>query len=68
MKGKVKWFDPCVHYGFIVNEEGEEIYVNTANEKDDEVLFLMDGDQVEFKLVKDNRGLSAKDIVKSPNI
>ena len=25
-RGKVKWFDPHKHYGFIVTEEGEEIF------------------------------------------
>lgn len=68
MKGKIKWFDPHMHYGFIINEDGEEIYVNTSSEEDVSGLFLMDGDQVEFRIVKDPTGPVAKDIVKSKNI
>ena len=26
--GEVKWFDPRRHYGFIVGEEGEEVFVH----------------------------------------
>jgi CspA family cold shock protein len=25
-RGKVKWFNPHKHYGFIVTEEGEEVF------------------------------------------
>lgn len=64
MKGKIKWFDPHMRYGFIVNEEGKNVYLSAEETEFDDNLCFKDGDDVEFKVESASSELIAKKIVK----
>jgi CspA family cold shock protein len=61
--GTVKWFDPERGYGFIAQEDGEEVFVHltgiiAAGEKK-----LQEGQPVEYEVEHTPRGLQAVDVV-----
>ena len=64
MKGKVKWYEPSMGYGFIVNEEGENIFVTKTDIINSFEPLLKDGEEVEFNEVKEPLGLQARNVVK----
>ena len=50
MTGKVKWFDSKKGYGFILNEEGREIFVHYTGIVADGFKALAEGQNVEFEI------------------
>ena len=56
--GKVKWFNSQKGYGFIIQEDGKEIFVHF---KDIEggANALRDNDEVEFEVEEGRKGLQA---------
>lgn len=61
MEGTVKWFNSRKGYGFIVGEDGQEVFVHHTALK--EGSFLRDGDKVSFELAETDKGKQAKDVV-----
>lgn len=61
--GRVKWFNTQKGYGFIVQEDGKEIFVHF---KDIEggAGSLRDNDEVEFEVQEGKKGLQAVDVRK----
>ena len=62
-EGKVKWFNPRKGYGFIVTEDGSDIFVHYANIHGEGYKTLNEGDTVEFDIVKGEKGLRAENVV-----
>ncbi|MDE6661209.1 MAG: cold shock domain-containing protein [Anaeroplasmataceae bacterium] len=65
MKGKVKWFNAEKGYGFIVSEEGKEVFVHFSAIVADGYRSLNEGDEVTFDVVESEKGLQAKDVHKA---
>ena len=65
VKGKVKWFNGKKGYGFIASESGEDVFVHFSEIQDSGYKTLDEGQDVEFELEKDQKGLKAKKVVKA---
>lgn len=64
MRGKVKWFNNEKGYGFIEHAEGtEDIFVHYSAILSEGFKTLVEGQYVEFELVRTDKGLQAKNVV-----
>lgn len=64
-KGRVKWFNETKGFGFISQDDGEDVFVHFSSIKQDGFKVLYEGDDVEFEMTQGNKGLQAVDVVKS---
>lgn len=55
-KGTVKWFNASKGYGFITQEDGEDIFVHFTAIEADGFKTLEEGQEVEFDVVEGNGG------------
>ena len=62
MRGTVKWFNPKKGYGFIINEEGQEVFVHYTGIDSDGFKTLNDGANIEFTVKKVEKGWQAFDV------
>ena len=62
-EGKVKWFNPRKGYGFIVDEEGHDIFVHYANINGEGYKTLNEGESVVFDIIEGDKGLRAENVV-----
>ena len=61
-KGKVKWFNAKKGYGFISSETGEDVFVHFSSIQSEGYKTLDEGEEVEFEVEKDQKGLKAKNV------
>ena len=65
IKGKVKWFNNQKGYGFIVSGEGSsDILVHYSTIQGDGYKTLAPGQDVQFELVKGDKGEQAQNVSK----
>ncbi|MBK9120793.1 MAG: cold shock domain-containing protein [Phycisphaerales bacterium] len=57
--GNVKWFDSKKGYGFIIGPEGEDVFVHYTSIDGDGFRSLREGEQVEYELLRTDKGLQA---------
>lgn len=62
MKGKVKWFDERKGYGFIVTDDGKDIFVHHSSIEGTGFRTLKEGDDVEFEIERSPRGPKASNV------
>ncbi|MDZ4711852.1 MAG: cold-shock protein [bacterium] len=63
MTGKVKWFDAKKGFGFLVTSDGKDVFVHFSSiASDQSYKTLNEGDEVEFELTEDKKGLKASDV------
>ena len=63
MTGKVKWFDNKKGYGFIIDENGKEIFVHYTGIIKEGFKALNEGQNVEFELSNGDKGEQAVNVV-----
>lgn len=64
VKGKVKWFDGKKGYGFVVTEEGKDVFVHFSQIQGQGYKTLEEGEEVELEVEQDPKGLRAKNVTK----
>ena len=62
--GIVKWFNDRKGYGFIQQEDGEDIFVHYSSIDMDGYKSLAEGEQVTFEVEEGDRGPVAKNVQK----
>lgn len=61
--GKLKWFNDKSGFGFIINEEGEDVFVHYSQIQCDGFKTLKDGDILEYEEISTPKGLQAQHVV-----
>jgi len=61
--GTVKWFNATKGYGFISQENGEDLFVHFSAIQMDGYKKLDEGQRVEFSVAKGPKGLQATDVI-----
>ena len=64
-QGSVKWFNDAKGYGFISQENGEDVFVHFSAIKAQGFMSLAEGDRVEFEVTKGPKGLQAANVRKA---
>jgi CspA family cold shock protein len=63
--GVVKWFNNSKGFGFITQENGEDVFVHFSAISGDGFKSLNEGDKVTFEVVKGPKGLQAANVAKA---
>ena len=66
MIGKVKWFDSKKGYGFILTEEGREVFVHYTGIIAEGFKALTEGQAVEFEIGNNEKGVQAINVTVIP--
>ena len=61
-KGTVKWFNDAKGYGFIAQENGDELFVHFGGIKGEGFKTLREGQAVEFDIEQDAKGPRAVNV------
>ena len=64
MKGTVKWFNNQKGYGFISDEQGNDVFVHYSGLNMDGFKSLDEGAEVEFDVVNGAKGPQATNVTK----
>lgn len=62
--GKVKWFNQKKGYGFIVNDEGGDVFVHHTAISGEGFRTLNEGDSVSFDIEEEEKGPKAANVVR----
>lgn len=62
--GKVKWFNNSKGFGFLEYEQGEDIFVHFSAIIGNGFKSLVEGDEVQFDIVKGPKGLQAVNVTR----
>ncbi|MCB1842663.1 MAG: cold shock domain-containing protein [Halioglobus sp.] len=65
--GKVKWFNISKGFGFIVRDNGEEIFVHFRSIQSNGRRGLRDGQAVSFVVRQSDKGPQAEEVIASDN-
>ena len=60
--GRVKWFSDQKGYGFIVTDEGQDVFVHYSNIEGTGFKTLDEEQEVEFNIVEGDKGLQAEEV------
>ncbi|MGA1861446.1 cold shock domain-containing protein [Deferribacter thermophilus] len=62
-KGTVKWFNDSKGYGFITEDNGQDVFVHHTSIQKDGFKSLAEGERVQFEVEKSPKGLAAINVV-----
>lgn len=62
--GRVKWFNNSKGYGFIVQDDGPELFVHYSAIQGDGYKTLVEGQQVQFEVTQSDKGPQAANVTK----
>ncbi len=62
--GTVKWFNDSKGFGFISQENGDDVFVHHTSIQGDGFKTLAEGDKVEFEITQGQKGSKAENVVK----
>ena len=64
MEGTIKWFNSKKGFGFIEQETGDDVFVHFSAIEMPGFKTLSEGERVQFELEENEKGLSAKKVLK----
>ena len=64
-RGTVKWFNETKGFGFLSQENGEDVFVHFSAIQDSGFKTLAEGEVVEFEVTKGPKGLQASNVRKA---
>lgn len=63
-KGKVKWFNESKGFGFLEQDNGDDVFVHFSAITGDGFKTLTEGESVTFDVVKGPKGLQASNVTR----
>jgi len=63
-RGKVKWFSEAKGFGFITQDEGEDVFVSVRAIQETGLKTLAEGEAIEFDVTRGPKGLQASNVRK----
>ena len=63
-EGTIKWYNSKKGFGFIEQESGDDVFVHFSSIEMSGFKTLAEGERVEFEVEENDKGLSAKKVVK----
>ncbi len=64
MQGTIKWFNSKKGFGFIEQETGDDVFVHYSAIDMPGFKTLSEGERVEFEIEENDKGLSAKKVIR----
>jgi CspA family cold shock protein len=61
-RGRVKWFSEQKGFGFITQEDGEDVFVHYSAISSEGFKVLREGEEVEFEISQGEKGLQATNV------
>ena len=61
-KGKLKWFNDRKGFGFLINNNGEDVFVHYSQIKKDGFKTLKEDDIIEYDEIVTEKGLQAQNV------
>ena len=61
-KGKLKWFNDRKGFGFLINNNGEDVFVHYSQIKKDGFKTLKEDDIIEYDEIVTDKGLHAQNV------
>ena len=62
--GKIKWFNNTKGFGFIGQDDGEDVFVHFSAIQGEGYKSLQEGDLVEFEVTQGQKGPQAENVTK----